>query len=254
MFYLGVHQLAFLTQTDVPLFVSRRRFAGRKKMPVARGRWALDSGAFTEIKDFGAWTIGPQEYADQVRRISREVGGMDWAAIQDWMCEPPMLLKTGLTIKEHQARTVRSYLDLQNIAPEIPWVPVLQGWAKDDYLDHLDQYAASGVDLTTLETVGLGSVCRRQATEEFASIVRALVACGLSLHGFGVKTQGLRKVATLLKSSDSLAWSYTARRIQRPALPQCVGGTHKNCANCLPFALHWRDKLITTLPPSWGQT
>lgn len=83
----------------------------------------------------------------------------------------------------------------------------------------------------------LGSVCRRQNTNAFAAIVRALVANGLSLHGFGVKTQGLKKVATLLKSADSLAWSFTTRRLQRPGLEQCIGSAHKNCANCLPYVL-----------------
>lgn len=78
-----------------------------------------------------------------------------------------------------------------------------------------------------------------------------MVACGLSLHGFGVKMGGLAKIASLLRSSDSLVWSFTARRLQRPGLPQCVGGGHKNCANCLPFALAWRERLLATLSSSW---
>jgi hypothetical protein len=251
VFYLGIHQPHWLTSTRVPLFVSRRRLVGRKTMPKATGRWALDSGAFTEIKDHGKWTVGAIAYAAEVRRIAAEVGNMDWASIQDWMCEPPMLLKTGKTIAEHQALTVQSYADLRRIAPEIPWIPVLQGWRKDDYLDHVEQYASAGFDLTECPTVGLGSVCRRQATDEFASIVRALVACGMTLHGFGVKTVGLQKVASLLQSSDSLAWSFTARRMQKPGLVQCIGGGHKNCANCLPFALAWRQRLLAKLPTTW---
>lgn len=42
----------------------------------------------------------------------------------------------------------------------------------------------------------------------------------------------------------TMAWSFNARRMQRPALPQCEGGGHKNCANCLPYALHWRERMI----------
>lgn len=251
MFYLGIHQPHWLSQTSVPLFVSRRRLHDRKSLPRALGRWALDSGAFTEIKDHGRWTVSPQRYADEVRWIRDSVGKMDWAAIQDWMCERDMIAKTGKTVVDHQALTTQSYLDLVRIAPDVPWIPVLQGQRKDDYLDHLEQYARAGVDLTSHDTVGLGSVCRRQATDEVAAIVRALVANGLSLHGFGMKAQGLAKVALLLKSSDSLAWSFTARRLQRPGLPQCVGGGHKNCANCLPFALAWRERLLAALAPSW---
>lgn len=200
----------------------------------------------------GRWSVSPEQYASEVARIAAGVGNMDWAAIQDWMCEPPMLAKTGFTVRAHQELTIQSYLDLTRIAPETRWIPVLQGWQHDDYLDHVEQYARAGVALATFDTVGLGSVCRRQATDEFAAIVRSLSALGLSLHGFGVKKQGLMKVASLLKSSDSLAWSYTARRLQRQGLPECVGSGHKNCANCLPFALTWRTKLVGQLPLSWS--
>jgi hypothetical protein len=84
--------------------------------------------------------------------------------------------------------------------------------------------------------VGLGSVCRRQATTEIARIVAELAALGLRLHGFGVKRAGL-------VSADSMAWSYHARR--RPPLPGCVG--QKNCANCLPYALAWRARMLAIL-------
>jgi hypothetical protein len=259
VFYLGIHQLHWLERTTVPLFVSRCRFLARKnnflarrrKWPRARGRWVLDSGAFSEIRDHGRWRVDARTYADQVSVIVEWVGGVDWVAIQDWMCEPPMLVKTGLSIAEHQARTVRSFVELRQIAPDVPWVPVLQGWRKDDYLDCVDQYLAAGVDLAEQPVVGLGSVCRRQGTDEFVAIVRALVACGVTLHGFGVKTTGLARVAPLLASSDSLAWSFTARRLQRPGLPECVEGGHKNCANCLPFALSWRERLLAGLPTTW---
>lgn len=251
MLYLGTHHPHWLRLANVPLFVSRRALARYKELPRARTRWALDSGAFTEIKDHGQWTITPRDYANEVRNISDSVGRMDWASIQDWMCEPGMIKKTGLSILEHQTRTVHSYLDLCSIAPDVKWTPVLQGWKKDDYLNHLDQYASVGVDLTALPIVGLGSVCRRQASDQFVAIVRALVSNGLTLHGFGVKSVGLARAAELLGSSDSLAWSYSARRLQAPGLPECIGGGHKNCANCLPFALAWRKRLLAKLPTHW---
>ena len=52
-----------------------------------------------------------------------------------------------------------------------------------------------------------------------------------------------------LASADSLAWSYDARR--RPPLP---GHTHKNCANCQPYALTWRTRVLNSLPPSQQPT
>jgi hypothetical protein len=37
------------------------------------------------------------EYAGLVARYAEEIGGMDWAAPQDWMCEPWIIEKTGLS-------------------------------------------------------------------------------------------------------------------------------------------------------------
>jgi hypothetical protein len=76
----------------------------------------------------------------------------------------------------------------------------------------------AGVRLNTLPVVGLGSVCRRQRTEELARIVRFLHDAGISTHGFGVKKQGHRRYGRLLVSVDSMARSYGARR--RPPLPR----------------------------------
>jgi hypothetical protein len=130
------------------------------------------------------------------------------------------------------ARTVQSYLDLTALAPAVPWAPVLQGFRVDDYLDCHERYVAAGVDLARAPVVGVGSICRRQGTREALEIIRTLSGYGLPLHGFGMKTLGLRKIAHLLASSDSMAWSYDARRS-----PPLEGHTHKNCANCMEYAL-----------------
>src|SRR4051812_4445749 len=87
VFYLGTHHLSWLEQTDVPLFISRRTLAARKALPRARGHWAIDSGGFTELSMHGRWTIDARDYAELVRRARDEAGGLQWAAIQDWMCE-----------------------------------------------------------------------------------------------------------------------------------------------------------------------
>jgi hypothetical protein len=97
------------------------------------------------------------------------------------------------------------------------------------------------VDLETLPVVGLGSICRRQHTREAAAIVRQLWSDDIRLHGFGLKLQGLRAVGALLESADSMAWSFQARREK---LNFCGATGHRNCANCLPWALAWRERVI----------
>ena len=242
-FYLGTHVPNWLGRIDVPLFVSTKRLQDiKRKFPKAIGRWALDSGGFTELSMHGRWTIEPQRYIEQVRFYQETIGNMDWAAPQDWMCEPWIVAKTGLDVLEHQRRTVSNFIHLKELGPELHIIPVLQGWQMDDYLTHLSMYEAAGLDLTKFDTVGLGSVCRRQATSDIEMIVRTLYDRGLKLHGFGVKTRGLKRYGQFLKSSDSMAWSFTARRGQIK-LPECEHGA-KNCANCSAFALTWRERVL----------
>ncbi len=243
-FWLGTHRPQWLSRLDVPLFLSRITLSERvSKYPRALAPWALDSGGFSEIAAHGKWTISPFQYVDEVRRFDREIGKLEWAAVQDWMCEPVMLQKTGLSIAEHQLRTTHSYETLQHIAPDMPWTPVLQGWGRDDYMRHLDLYDRRGHNLFNRPIVGIGSVCRRQSTVEAEQIIREISGLGIPLHGFGFKVLGLRRVADAIASADSMAWSFNARK--NPPLPGC---THKNCANCEKYALLWREKLLAGLP------
>ena len=244
-FYLGTHHPHWLRDErfrDVPLFVSRRTLARYKCLPRAVGSWALDSGGFTELSMHGRWTVPATTYARDVLRFRAEIGGMVWAAPQDWMCEPWITRKTGFTVEEHQRRTIDSVLELRALGA--PVIPVLQGWRVAEYHAHVEAYDRAGIDLRAEPIVGLGSVCRRQATAEAARLVRSLATLGLRLHGFGFKSEGFRAVHEHLASADSLAWSFRARR--SPPLPGCVG-RHKACNNCPVFALHWRDRLLSSL-------
>jgi hypothetical protein len=240
-FYLGTHQPHWLWRATFPLFVSHRQLTRRRSLHPATTRWALDSGGFTELSLHGRWVTPAADYAAAVTHYTQVIGRLDFAAPQDWMCEPAILARTGLSVREHQDRTIASYLTLRQLAPGVPFIPVIQGWRLADYLHCLRLYEQAGVDLAALPRVGLGSVCRRQSTTEITTIASALASEGLRLHGFGVKTEGLRRYGHLLASADSMAWSYAARR-QGP-LPGCVG--HKNCANCLAYATAWRTHVLT---------
>lgn len=246
MFFLGTHRPNWLADgrfANVPLFVSRRTMP-KKRLPRALTDWALDSGGFTELNLYGRWETTPAEYVADVRRFRDEIGRMSWAAPQDWMCEPSVLARTGLSVDEHQRRTVENFLELRALAPELPIVPVLQGWALADYWRCADLYADHGVDLSREPTVGVGTVCRRQGTAIASTIMQTLAASGLKLHGFGFKSKGLALNAHVLESADSLAWSFRARRSD--PLPGHEAH-HKNCANCPDWALGWRSELLSAL-------
>lgn len=257
-FLLGTHQPGWLETAGVPLFVSDRRLRKRKTLPRAAAPWALDSGGFTELKDYGTWTVSPEDYVARVRRYRDQVGRMTWCAPQDWMCEPIVIaggwmngqffVGTHLSVIEHQRRTVDNFRELRELAPDLPFAPVVQGFTKDEYLACVDLYEAAGVDLADHPLVGLGSVCRRQGTAEAHEIIGSLRERGLTrLHGFGVKKLGLARYGDLLVSADSLAWSFDARR-GPIRLDGCTA--HKNCANCLRYALIWRAGVVN---PAEGQ-
>jgi hypothetical protein len=238
-FYLGAHHPHWLRLAGVPLFVSRRSLGRYKTLPRAAAPWALDSGGFTELAMHGEWKTTPSDYVAEVRRYRDEIGSLDFAAPQDWMCEPAMLARTGLRVADHQQRSTNNYLELRALAPDLPFIPVLQGWSIVDYWCHAEQYEAAGVRLSTLPLVGVGTVCRRQHMGTASTILQSLHADGLRLHGFGLKLTGLRNAAQFLASADSMAWSYNARRE-----PPMLGHTHKNCANCMPWAMGWRERAL----------
>jgi len=242
-FYMGTPEPAWLRRTAVPLFVSYKRLIRLKgKLPRAVGPWALDSGGFTELAIHGRYSFEPKTYARFVQRVIDEIGGLKWAAIMDWMCEPFMLGKTGLTIKDHQRLTCESYCELRYHAPDVPWLPVVQGYKLEDYLRHLDMYDRRDDLLAELPLVGVGSICRRQGTKEIAELLRQLQAQGLRIHAFGMKTAGILQSSQFIESADSQAWSFGARR-RKVKLADC---THKgkNCSWCLRYALLWRDLVL----------
>lgn len=265
-FYLGAHHPRWLEHSPVPLMVSARTLAKYRRrrtnvfpppragysaptvdvFPNARVPWALDSGGFTELSMYGHWTLDADDYGGLVVKIM-EAGGAppDFAAPQDWMCEPAIRAKTGYTVADHQELTLHNYLQLVGEFPFVPWLPVLQGWTVEDYLAHADAYDQAGVDLTAEPRVGLGSVCRLQDTVKPATIAQALHDRGITrLHGFGIKVDGLASYGHLLASADSLAWSFGARR-RRRRLPGCM---HPGpCNNCLTYALAWREQVLAGL-------
>ncbi len=246
LFILGTHIPSWLATVRVPLFVSHTLLTNRRTLPRAVAPWSLDSGAFSEVAQHGAFKTSPGQYVAAVRRYRDQIGRMMWAAPQDHMCEPWVLARSTLanTVADAQTWTVRNYLTLRTLAADLPIIPVLQGQTLADYRRHADAYMAAGVDLPDLPLVGLGSVCRRQATAEIAQLVAALSGDGLHLHGFGVKVSGFRRYGWCLTSADSLAWSYAGRRIN-----PCPHGTAANCANCLTHALTWRATVVDERRP-----
>lgn len=212
LFYVGLHQPSDAKRFD-RCMVSVKRLEDRRS-DFAVGEWMLDSGAFTEISTHGRFRSTPEEYATQVRRWVR-CGQLVAAVSQDFMCEPFILAKTGLSVTEHQRFTIERYRALLSLVGDAAYVlPVLQGYWPEEYVAHLGQY---GSLLRPGQWVGVGSICKRNVDVEEIEHVLMVVKRArpdLRLHGFGVKLTALESsvVRACLHSADSMAWSYSARK------------------------------------------
>jgi hypothetical protein len=118
-----------------------------------------------------------------------------------------------MTIADHQHLTIERYDVLHGEGLPFPIMPVLQGYAPEDYVDHIRQY---GRHLGPGMWVGVGSVCKRNSEpEQIVEVLDAIHTArpDIRLHGFGVKITALRHpgVRRRLSSSDSMAWSFHAR-------------------------------------------
>lgn len=314
-FYTGVHNTSWLhtrcVDRAIPLFVSRNRMPlggkSRTKFKRATTIWALDSGAFTELQRYGTWKMSAEEYAGLVNIYDKNIGMLQWASPQDWMCEPQVLSGlvrkkrknerllidawkwrqwaesllpdqfriiestynqlleigledacivfhgTGLTLQEHQIRTVENFVRLRSIC-KVKLIPVIQGYTKQEYFNCIRMYLDAGVDLRKEETVGIGSVCRREATTEIADLITSICQYGISLHAFGVKTGGLKMCIDQLASADSMAWSLHAKHHYTTRKGTCCGKLKtrgkekgkpiKNCANCYHAAVEYHDRIM----------
>jgi hypothetical protein len=264
-YYTGTGHPSKMVRSPVPTFIACSTLARYRtrgdRFPVRMGcPWAGDSGAYAALmmgRDSAEhpWSAEPDLYGSMWVRLIDDVGPPDFVAIQDWPCEPGVLARTGFTVAQHQEMTLDSYLHLAGEFDMVQWLPVLQGWHPDDYLRHFDAYTRAGVDLAGMH-VGIGSVCRRGGQADIERVFRTLAPLGMRMHGFGVSINGLRRIGHLLASSDSQAWSATARKEQL-RMPGCTHTaldrvTLTDCRNCFRYALAYREEVLAAVRTSWA--
>jgi hypothetical protein len=261
VYYTGTGHPYHLGESPVPLFLSITSMIRYKKrgqnFPVRMGGsiWAGDSGAYAALMlskntDDHPWSMPADEYGSTWVRLIDDIGPPKFVAVQDWPCESSVLSATGMTVQEHQDLTLESYLYLSEQFPMVPWLAVLQGWHPEDYLRHFEAYKQAGVDLRH-RPAGIGSVCRRGSQIGIARVLETLAPLEMEMHGFGVSINGLRLAGHLLSSSDSQAWSLTARK-EGLRLAGCThttldGTAATDCRNCFHYAVQYRERVMQAL-------
>jgi hypothetical protein len=213
IFFVGLHQVHDAHQFPTS-FISVNRIKNRKSL-FKVGNWIMDSGAFTEISTHGRYRDSVETYAAQINRWKNN-GKMLAAVSQDYMCEPFILKKTGLTVLEHQKLTIERYDKLKALTDAYV-LPVLQGFLPSEYAHHVRMY---GERLLFGQWVGVGSICKRNSDPQaILEVLRAIheIRPDLLLHGFGLKTTALAnaEIRSHLHTADSMAWSFAARMEKR---------------------------------------
>lgn len=216
-FFTGVHDVS-LAKDVAHAFISVNRLRSKNRRSYFKVKdWIMDSGAFSEIANHGRFRYPVSEYADWINKFA-SCGNLVMAVAQDYMCEPVMLQKTGLTVVEHQQLTIERY-DALRLLTSVYIMPVLQGYQPYEYVEHLKMY---GDRLKQGMKVGVGSICKRNGNPHaIVAVLEAIKAerPDLQLHGFGLKKTALENayILSMLDSADSMAWSMAARRQGRNA-------------------------------------
>jgi hypothetical protein len=270
--YLGISNLAWMRREEfagVRVFVSMNSFDKYKTLPPAGDAWiGVDSGGFTELKMHGRWRTSAAEFAAKCIRLKGHYGPrVLWFSPQDWMCEELVIrggqskdgvfVGTGLSEEQHQLLTVKNFIELRELLGD-DVIPAVQGGPIYAYWRHMQMYRDAGIELSEFPRVGVGSVCRRQSTNEARLIMESIASdIGPRLHGYGFKKDGYESCADFLKSGDTFAWSYAGRRrpnethrhIALSKLPVSKGvkGRADDCAQCPEFALEWREDFLLRL-------
>ncbi len=240
--YLGVWNIKHARNAPQFMFSLRRLKKRISAVPFNSLDWVMDSGAFSEINLNGKYTFTPAEYLQYV-----ELHRPPLFFNMDYMCEPFVLQKTGLTVTKHQEMTIENQIKIMDLLDGYDirgeFAGCIQGWQIEDYLKHIDMLKNQGLITAKM---GIGSVCRRTSKSQILKILQAVKQelPNTKLHGFGVKTDILKEplVYEFLESCDSMAWSFAGRRDIK-SCKICEYPNAKNCANCYYYMLKWYRRL-----------
>jgi len=201
-YFIGIDRQTFTEYVDQPMF-SVRTILNRKSRIKSKGKWFLDSGAFTYLKNDGKFPYTIGKYLSVVGFQKP-----DYWACMDWCCEDTVLKSTGLSVLQHVGNTVENGRQLIDFDKD-SFVMVLQGWDVRDYLTCLDYCKDQGL-LT--EKLGIGTICGRTDQKQVYDILKSIKAelpDWVKIHCFGLSLNLLKykEIFDRIDSIDTFAWS-----------------------------------------------
>jgi hypothetical protein len=168
----------------------------------------IDSGGFTAAKRWGRYPWTPAQYADWIAEESRDVQ-LDFCATMDYACEKTVNRSILTTNKERIEESIQNELACRQVAPDLPWLPVLQG---DNLAEReFDLSLRRRLGLIPATFAGLGSICGRGVVgaRQVIKFYRHQLP-GVKYHAFGLHVQALDddEVFMAVRSWDSYSWNW----------------------------------------------
>lgn len=168
----------------------------------------VDPGGFTAARRWGSFPWTPSQLVDWVREESRDVV-LDWCAVMDYACEPNVNRSILPTNRARIEATIENEIACKEAAPDLPWLPVLQGDNLVERAYDLDR--RRGLNLLPDDYAGIGSVCGRGAggAKRVVKFYNDQLP-GVKYHGFGMHIQALDddSVYSAVRSWDSYGWNW----------------------------------------------
>lgn len=171
----------------------------------------LDSGGFSLLNKYGDYPFSTKDYVDWIHRMDEiNDGKVKYVAIRDYPCEPDITRKISmLSNVERIKKTVDNTIECMSYDIPGKWMPVLQGYIKQDYLACLQLLKDKDVDIG--DCIALGSMCRRTNIREIKDIFCSIQK-GYSgkIHLFGLTMNALKDswLKDNISSCDTIGYTY----------------------------------------------
>jgi len=192
----------------------------RKSLPAWKINGAkeimLDSGGFSLMNKHGDYPFTTEEYVDWIIRMNEiNDNKVKYVAIRDYPCEPEISRKLGLMSNiDRIKKTVENTKEC--MTHDIPgeWMPVLQGYTKQEYLTCYQLL----YDMRLLtDYIAVGSMCRRTNVKEIENIIETIKR-GYSgnLHLFGLTFRALKNktLYPMIESCDTIGYTYGCKKLK----------------------------------------
>jgi hypothetical protein len=219
---------------------ARRRFKIKRPPADHIGALAIDSGGFTMAAKYGEYPWAMEQYIDFIREMSRDVP-LTFCACMDYACEREVNRGIYATNRDRIKATIYNEIALRALAPDLPWLGVLQGNTIEERA--LDVALRRRIGLLT-GYMGIGSICRRGPVEASRVIdFYGEQLPGTRYHAFGLSIRTLDtplapRVFHLLQSWDSYVWGWNRGKYKgvAPHLIRRQGETQTNYTYRLALA------------------